>query len=146
VNFNWRPSPTPPPPPTEQELADRREREAQNAADIQAIRQRQQAWRDKLAAEEQARLDRDRDANAERNRRRAEQHAALQAAQMAWGARRRELQAELDELKGRVAGAQGMVDRGDLDDAVRAAAELTVYQRRLALAEENFKVFLRSQP
>jgi hypothetical protein len=127
-------------------LADWREHKAQSDAYIQAVRQRQQEWHDKVAAEEQARQDRDRDANAERNRRRAEQHASLQAAQMAWGARRRELQAELDELKARVAGAQGTVDRGAVDDAVRAAGELAVYQRRLALAEENFKIFLRSAP
>jgi hypothetical protein len=65
---------------------------------------------------------------------------------MLWGRRRRELQGGVDELKAHVAGLQGQVDVGELDDAVRAASELVVYRRRLELAEAELAQFLRTAP
>lgn len=144
--FPFRSQLPPPPPPTEEELASQREHKAASDAYVLAVRARQQERLDAIARAEQERQDRDRGAAAERNRRRAEQHAALQAAQMAWGEKRRELQRAVDELKAHVGGLQGQVDHGELDDAVRAASELVVYRRRLELAEAELAQFVKTAP
>jgi hypothetical protein len=127
-------------------LADWREHKAQSDAYIQAVRQRQQEWRDKVAADEQARLDRDRNAWAEKNRRRAQQAADLQAAQAAFGERVREMRAAVATLRSQVDGAQGRVDRADMADAVTAAGEVIVLRRRLEIAESELKLYERQSP
>jgi hypothetical protein len=144
--FGNRPILPPPPPPTEQELADQREHKAASDAYIEAVRARNQAYIDKLAAAEKERQDRDRDAAAERNRRREEQHAAAVAADMEWGRRRNEMREAVADLRRQVDGLQGRVDRADLADAIAAAGELAVLSRRLELAEAELAQYLRNAP
>jgi hypothetical protein len=105
-----------------------------------------------LAAEEQARkaeterLERDRKISAAHQARAQQQAQAGQDAQRAWAEVRNALRSAVVEAQQAVAACEARINGADFEDAVRAAAELVVHQRRLENAQTSFAQHSQRSP
>lgn len=105
-----------------------------------------------LAADERARqaeterLARERRASDAHIARQQQQAQAGQDAQAAWAKTRNELRTQVVEAQQAVASCEARINGSDFDDAVKAAAELVVYQRRLENAQTSFAQHSQRSP
>jgi hypothetical protein len=101
----------------------------------------EQAGRD-----EAARLERDRAASAAHQARLQKNAQAVQDMQRAHGEQRAVLRDAVVVAQQAVASCEARINGADFDDAVRAAAELVVYQRRLEGAQQSFAIHMSHMP
>lgn len=95
---------------------------------------------------EEERLSRERAISDAHRARVQAQAQAMQDAQWAHGQRAHELRAQVVEAQQAVAACEARINDPDFEDAVRAAAELVVYQRRLENAQTSFAQHSQRSP
>ena len=128
----------------EHEAEERRARERD--AHVASVRQRQAAFdaAEKEKADRRRQLEID---QTEALRAKQQQQAqALQNAQAAWAARRNELRDQVAALRTEVRSAQDRMETAPMDEAVRAAGERQVFERRLLIAERDYAAHMQLQP
>lgn len=96
------------------------------------------AAEERARADELARLERDRVASEAHQARLQKNAQAVQDMQRAHGEQRAVLRDAVVVAQQTVASCEARINGSDFDDAVRAAAELVVYQRRLEGAQQSF--------